>query len=117
MSGLDSTAFHGRLIGRYYNNSFKKYHTVLHVCADFYIFLKGCLCNSSGLLSVWFSFSVTSKTVFVYCSETTENLLMCNPEYVHLKEHIVSGSLRLRLRIGYWATCVNCISAPFYVYP
>lgn len=55
MSGLDSTAFHGRLIG--------------------------------------------SKTVFVYCSETTENLLMCNPEYVHLKEHIRSIPLEQQTMI------------------
>ena len=31
-----------------------------------------------------------SKNVFVYCSETTENLIMCNPSYSHLKEYIVS---------------------------
>lgn len=36
-------------------------------------------------------FFLTSKTVFVYCSETTENLLMCNPSYSHLREYIVSG--------------------------
>ena len=31
-----------------------------------------------------------SKTVFLYCSETTENLLMCNPTYSHLKDYIVN---------------------------
>ncbi|KAM7437994.1 Protein artemis [Porites harrisoni] len=46
MSGLDSSAFHDRLM--------------------------------------------TSKTVFVYCSETTQNLLMCNPAYSHLKDYIRS---------------------------
>ncbi|XP_020600454.1 protein artemis-like isoform X1 [Orbicella faveolata] len=33
---------------------------------------------------------MSSTTVFLYCSETTENLLMCNPSYSHLKNYIRS---------------------------
>lgn len=33
---------------------------------------------------------MSSKNVFLYCSETTENLLMCNPSYSHLKNYIRS---------------------------
>ncbi|KAL9960563.1 hypothetical protein ACROYT_G034038 [Oculina patagonica] len=33
---------------------------------------------------------MSSKSVFLYCSETTENLLMANPSYSHLKDYIRS---------------------------
>lgn len=55
MSGLDSKAFHTRLMG--------------------------------------------SKSVYLYCSETTENLLLCDPSYSHLKSHIHSIPLEQQTMI------------------
>ena len=46
-------------------------------------------CSPLLWICIFYS-SLTSKTLFLYCSETTENLLMCNASYSHLKEYIVS---------------------------
>lgn len=62
-------------------------------------------CSPLLWICIFYS-SLTSKTLFLYCSETTENLLMCNASYSHLKEYIVSRFFFV-LIYSYWLYCTS----------